>query len=139
MAVLAEYRARADECFRLAKDALTKRERSRHLAKALTMLIAATQHDDALPILPPAPSLVTAPGDRTRREDSSKDSLSQILAAIPMTSTIAFSAHQLGALLSADKSLGVGTDSARVEDLAKTCGCSFSLSQNIATFTKQRV
>jgi hypothetical protein len=140
MAVPDEYRARADECFRLAKDASTKQERSRHLGSALTLLLAATRHDDALPALPPAPGLVTVPGDQTRGEDSSNDILSQILEAIPRNSTIAFSADQLGVLFSGGGPLGVGTEvSARVEDIARACGCSFSLFQDIATFTKQRI
>jgi hypothetical protein len=140
MAVSDEYRARADECFRLAKDASTKQERSRHLGGALTMLLTAARHDDALRVLPKAPLLVTIPRDRTRGEDNSNDILNQILDAIPMKSTIAFSADQLGVLFSAGGPLRIGTElSARVEDLADACGCSLSLSQDIATFTKQRV
>jgi len=140
MAVPDEYRARADKCMRLAKDAPTEQERGRLLASALTLLLAATRHDDASPVLPPAPGLVTVPDDRTRGQDSSNDILSQILDAIPRNSIIAFSADQLGALFSAGGPLGVGTEvSARVEDLARACGCSFCLFQNIATFTKQRI
>jgi hypothetical protein len=140
MAVPDEYRARADECFRLAKDASTKRERSRLLDRALTLLLAATRQHNALPVLPPAPGLVTVPGDRTRGEDSSNDILTEILDAIPRNSTIAFSADQLDALLSAGGPPSVGTEvSARVEDLARVRGCSFSLFHNIATFTKQRI
>ena len=140
MAVSDEYRARADECFRLAKDASTKQERSRHLGSALTMLLTAARHDDAPRVLPPAPLLVIVPRDRTREEDNSNDILSQILDAIPMKSTIAFSAEQLGVLFSASGPLGAGTEvSARVEDLAKACGCSFNLFENVATFTKQRI
>jgi hypothetical protein len=139
MAVSDEYRGRADECFRLAKDASTKQERSRHLGSALTLLLAATRHDDALPVLPPAPGLVTVPRDQTRGEDSSNYILSQILEAIPRNSTIAFSAGQLGALFSGGGPLGVGTEvTARVEDIARACGCSFGLFQDIATFAKQR-
>jgi hypothetical protein len=104
------------------------------------MLLTATRHDDALRVLPPAPLLISVPGDRTRGEDNSNDILSQILDAIPTTSTIAFSAEQLGVLFSASGPLGAGTEvSARVEDLAKARGCSFSLFQNVATFTKQRI
>jgi hypothetical protein len=140
MAVPDEYRARADECFRLAKDASTKQERGRLLDSALTLLLAATRYDDALPVLPPAPGLVTVPGDRTRAEDSSNDILTQILNAIPRNSTIAFSADQFSALFSAGGPPSVGTEvSARVEDLARARGCSFSLFHNIATFTKQRI
>ena len=140
MAVSDEYRARADECFRLAKDASTKQERSLLLDSALTLLLAATRHDDALPVLPPAPGLVTVPGDQTRGEHSSNNILTEILDAIPRNSTIVFSADQLDALFSAGGPPSVGTEvSARVEDLARSRGCSFSLFHNIATFTKQRI
>ena len=139
MASSDEYRAKADECFRFAKDASTKQERSRHLGSALTLLLAATRHDGVLPVLPLAPGLASVLGDRTPGEDSSNDMLGETLDAIPRSSTITFSADQLGALFSASGPLGVGTEvSARVEDLARACGCSFSLFQDIATFTKDQ-
>ena len=117
MAILDEYRARADECFRLAKNASTKQERNRYLNSALTLLQAATRHDGVLPVLPSSPGLSTVPGDRTREEDSSNDILSEILDAIPWGSTITFSADQLGVLFLAGGPLGVGTEAiARVEN-----------------------
>jgi hypothetical protein len=139
MAVPDDYRARADECFRLAKNASTKQERSRLLDSALTLLLAATRHDDALPVLPPAAGLVTVAGDRTRGENSSNDILTEILDAIPRNSTIAFSANQLDALLSAGGPPSVGTEVAAIEGLARVRGCSFSFFHNVVTFTKQRV
>jgi hypothetical protein len=140
MPVSDEYRARAAECFRLANCASTKQERSRHLSSALTMLLTASRQDDNLPVLPPAPSLVTITDDRTRGEPGSNDILSQILDTMPIKSTIAFSADQLGVLFSASGPLGIDAElSARVEDLAEACGCSLSLFQDIATFTKQRL
>jgi hypothetical protein len=139
MPISDEYRAKADECFRLAKDASTKQERSRHLGSALTFLQAATRHDGALPALPLAPGLAGVLGDRRPGENDSNDILREILNAIPSSSTIAFSADQLGALFLAGGPLGVGTEvSARVEDLARACGCSFSLFQGLATFTKDQ-
>ena len=120
MEISDEYRAKADECFRLAKDASTKQERSRHLGSALTLLLAATRHDGVLPVLPLVPGLASVLCDRTPGEDSSNDMLREILDAIPRSSTITFSADQLGALFSAGGPLGVGTEvGARVEDLAR--------------------
>ena len=140
MAISDEYRTKADECFRLAKDASTKQERNRHLSTALTLLLAATRHDGMLPVLPLAPRLASVLDDRTCGGDSSNDILRQILDAIPKSGNLTFSADQLGVLFSASGPLDIGTEvSARVEDLAEACGCSFSLFRDIATFTKQRV
>ena len=139
MAISDEYRTKADECFRLAKDASTTQERNRHLGSALTLLLAATRHDGILPVLPLAPGLASVLDDRTCGEDSSNDILRQILDAIPRSSNLTFSADQLGALFSASGPLGVGTEvSARVEDLARACGCSFRLFQGIATFIRHQ-
>jgi hypothetical protein len=139
MAISDEYRTKADECFRLAKDASTKQERNRHLGSALTLLLAATRHDGVLPVLPLAPGLAGVFGDRTPGENCPNDILREILKAIPRSSNMTFSAEQLGALFSAGGPLGVGTEvSTRVEDLARACGCSFSLFQGIATFIKHQ-
>jgi hypothetical protein len=139
MAISDEYRTKADECFRLAKDASTKQERNRHLDSALTLLLAATRHDGVLPVLPLAPGLASVLDAPTCGEDSSNDILRKILDAIPRSSNLTFSADQLGALFSAGGPLGAGTEvSARVEDLARACGCSFSLFQGIATFIKHQ-
>jgi hypothetical protein len=155
MAASNEYRAVADECFRLAQSASTQQERVGHLNTALTLLRAATRYDDALPVLPPSPRLSTVLGvqacgeercsklDAARSarslDDGTSDMLRAVLDAIPKGSTIMFSADQLGVLFSAGGPIVAATEaSARVEHLAKSCGCSFSLQQGTGTgiFTK---
>jgi hypothetical protein len=134
MRVSDDYRARANECFRLAEDASTKHERGRYFDVALTLLRAATHHDDALPTLPLAAGLGCVLADRTLGQNSSKDTLREILNAIPRGSSIAFNIDQLTTLVSVDETPGAG---AKVEDLGRACGCSLSLSRNIAVFTKK--
>jgi hypothetical protein len=131
MIILDEGGAMADECIRSAQAASTRKK---------------TPHS-----LPPAPTLAAVLGVGTPEElepstaknlsllDERTDIIANVLNAIPEGSAIAFSADDLGVLLSADGPiLPAGEAWARAEHLASACDCFFCLEEKAGTgsFTK---
>jgi hypothetical protein len=128
---LDECGAMADECIRPAQTASTRKE---------------TPHS-----LPPAPTLAAVLGVGTPEElapstardlsllEERTDIIANFLNAIPEGSAIAFSAGDLGVLLSADGPILPAREAwARAEHLASACDCFFCLEEKagMGTFTK---
>jgi len=101
--------------------------------------------DEALPILPRAPTL--APNQQvdstaisnTCTVNSATEFLRNALEAIPTGSTIAFAAEDLDALFLAGAPIVRGAETYRkVEDFARACDCSLSLHDESGTVTFHR-
>jgi len=106
---------------------------------------------EALPTLPLAPTLAPVFGLKEEAEadvsafsdtgptDAGMEIIRSSLGAIPMGSTLAFAADDLGPLLMAGAPLVRGPDFYRkVEHLAQACLCSLSVEEEAGTITFHR-